>query len=179
MSRHSLRASGTLTLPIQQANRTDRGNGESHQCSPSSRPPCYWYLAQGCATYIYGNERITTKIGTTLGRNHCSRNSETENLANLIRCLHIFPSLSALSIRIHYILTPATIGTALWNVTQKAASPLCPCPVVRGRFCWFINPVPLKPSRDSVLNSVNAHSRRTSNLPSSCPLGQRCNIALS
>ena len=30
-------AACTLTLPIQQANRTDRGNGESHQCSPSSR----------------------------------------------------------------------------------------------------------------------------------------------
>jgi hypothetical protein len=26
----------------------------------------YWHLAQGC-TYIYGNEQITTKIGTTLG----------------------------------------------------------------------------------------------------------------
>ena len=37
-------------------------------------------------------------------RNHCSTNSETENLANLISCLHISPSLSALSIRIHYII---------------------------------------------------------------------------
>ena len=131
MSRHILRASGTLTLPIQQANRTDRGNGESHQCSPSSRhtephATGTWRKdVRHTSREMNESQQKSEQRLVKTCRNHCSTNSETENLANLISCLHISPSLSALSIRIHYILTHATIGTAPWNVTQKAASPLC------------------------------------------------------